>query len=217
MFLSRRSLIRVGAGGAAIGAMGAVVPAWANTALTATAPQSIDDLLEATAPTAGPVASPMIQPAGVQKAVRKLSLYNLHTSEKCTVVYKDCGQCVPDALAEVNHVLRDWRNDEVHPIDTRLLDLLADLHVQLGTNDPFNVISGYRSPQTNAMLHERSAGVASKSLHMQGMAIDIRLPDVQLRRVRDTALAMGRGGVGYYESSNFVHVDVGRVRRWTGA
>ena len=215
MHLSRRSLIRVGAGGAALGAIGVAVPAWANTALSASAPQSIDDILAAT--TAAPAASPVIQPAGVQKAVRKLSFYNLHTSEKCTVVYKDCGQCVPDALAEVNHVLRDWRNNEVHPIDTRLLDLLADLHAELGTNDPFNVISGYRSPQTNAMLHERSGGVASKSLHMQGMAIDIRLPDVQLRRVRDTALAMGRGGVGYYESSNFVHVDVGRVRRWTGA
>lgn len=215
MHLSRRSLIRVGAGGAAIGAMGAVVPAWANTALTNGSPQSIDDLLEATRATS-PAAASVVQPMGAQKAVRKLSLYNLHTSEKCTVVYKDCGQCVPDALAEVNHVLRDWRNDEVHPIDTRLLDLLADLHVQLGTNDPFNVISGYRSPQTNALLHERSSGVASKSLHMQGMAIDIRLPDTQLRRVRDTALAMGRGGVGYYESSNFVHVDVGRVRRWTG-
>jgi uncharacterized protein YcbK (DUF882 family) len=213
MFLSRRSLIRVGAGGAAIGAMGAVVPAWADT--VSTAPRSIDDLLDPAR--AAPAASSVVQPMGVQKAVRKLSFYNLHTSEKCTVVYKDCGQCVPDALAEVNHVLRDWRNDEVHPIDTRLLDLLADLHVQLGTNDPFNVISGYRSPQTNAMLHERSGGVASKSLHMQGMAIDIRLPDTQLRRVRDTALAMGRGGVGYYESSNFVHVDVGRVRRWTGA
>jgi len=215
MHLSRRSLIRVGAGGAAIGAMGAVVPAWANTALSAAAPQSIDDLLTPAAP-AAPVASPMIQRSGVQDAVRKLSFYNLHTDEKCTVVYKDCGQCVPDALAEVNHVLRDWRNDEVHPIDTRLLDLLADLHVQLGTSDPFNVISGYRSPQTNALLHERSSGVAAKSLHMQGMAIDIRLPDTQLRRVRDTALAMGRGGVGYYESSNFVHVDVGRVRQWTG-
>jgi uncharacterized protein YcbK (DUF882 family) len=215
MFLSRRSLIRVGAGGAAIGAMGAVVPAWADTALTATAPRSIDDLLEATRATSP--ASTVVPSMGAGKTVRKLSLYNLHTSEKCTVVYKDCGQCVPDALAEVNHVLRDWRNNEVHPIDTRLLDLLADLHGELGTNDPFNVISGYRSPQTNAMLHERSAGVASKSLHMQGMAIDIRLPDTQLRRVRDTALAMGRGGVGYYEASNFVHVDVGRVRRWTGA
>jgi len=119
--------------------------------------------------------------------------------------------------AQLTALLRDWRNNEVHPIDTRLLDLLADLHVQLGTSDPFNVISGYRSPQTNALLHERSSGVAAKSLHMQGMAIDIRLPDTQLRRVRDTALAMGRGGVGYYEASNFVHVDVGRVRRWTGA
>lgn len=215
MNLSRRSLIRLGAGGAALGATGAVVPAWAQSALPGAAPRSIDDLLAAPSATQASVAQPAV--ATVAKPARKLSFYNLHTAEKCTIVYKECGQCIPDALAEVNHVLRDWRNDEVHPIDTRLLDLLADLHDQLGTSDPFNVISGYRSPGTNAMLHARSNGVASKSLHMKGMAIDIRLPDTQLRRIRDTARAMGRGGVGYYEASNFVHVDVGRVRQWTGA
>lgn len=174
---------------------------------------SIDDILAAPSATQPGIAQPAV---AIVKPARKVSFYNLHTGEKATVVYKECGACVPDALAEVNHVLRDWRNNEVHPIDTRLLDLLADLHDDLGTGEPFNVISGYRSPRTNAMLHEQSSGVASKSLHMQGMAIDIRLPDTQLRRIRDTARFMGRGGVGYYESSNFVHVDVGRVRQWTG-
>jgi uncharacterized protein YcbK (DUF882 family) len=114
----------------------------------------------------------------------------------------------------VNHVLRDWRTDQVHPIDPDLLDLLTDLHQASGSRLPFEVICGYRSPATNKMLADRSKNVSPKSLHLQGKAIDIRLSDVSLERLRDTALKLTRGGVGYYPDSNFVHVDTGRVRAW---
>lgn len=213
MFLSRRSLIGVGAGGAALGAMGAMAPAWANALASGQGPAgplTIDDLLGPQTPTA----TPTVQPAPVQKAVQRLSLLNLHTDERCSVVYREGGECVPGALVEVNRVLRDFRTGEVHPIDTRLLDLLADLSTKMDAGGPFHVISGYRSPATNSMLNGKSSGVATKSLHMQGMAIDIRLPGRRLADVRDTALGMAKGGVGYYAKSDFVHVDVGRVRRW---
>jgi uncharacterized protein YcbK (DUF882 family) len=111
-------------------------------------------------------------------------------------------------------VLRDFRTDESHPIDRRLLDLLHNLSQRVGTRAPFQVISGYRSPATNAMLRAESSGVASRSLHMQGMAIDIALQDVALADLRQAALDLQSGGVGYYPTSGFVHVDVGRVRRW---
>jgi uncharacterized protein YcbK (DUF882 family) len=126
------------------------------------------------------------------------------------------GTYVPEALGAVNHLLRDFRTGEVHPIAPRLLDLLAGLRKTLETQSSFEVISGYRSPVTNANLqaeHEHS-GVASKSLHMQGMAIDIRLPGRTLVALRETALAARAGGVGFYPQSDFVHVDVGRVRKW---
>ena len=147
---------------------------------------------------------------------RAVAFNNLHTGEKLKVDYWVEGRYVPDALHEVNHVLRDYRNDEVHQIDPKLLDLLNHLHRRLDSAAPFQVISGYRSPQTNAMLHKRSHGVATHSLHMKGMAIDIRLPDRKLADLHNTALAMKAGGVGYYPKSDFVHVDVGRVRRWGG-
>jgi uncharacterized protein YcbK (DUF882 family) len=145
---------------------------------------------------------------------RKLGFHNLHTGESVEAAYWEQGAYVPDALEAVNRVLRDFRTGEVHPIDPRLLDLLARLQGRLDVTRPFQVISGYRSPATNAKLHSASSGVATKSLHMQGMAIDIRLPDVELTRLRDAALSLQGGGVGYYQASNFVHVDVGRVRRW---
>ncbi len=113
-------------------------------------------------------------------------------------------------------MLRDFRTGEAHVIDPGLLDLLHDLNSKLETGEAFKVISGYRSPQTNGMLHEHSSGVASKSLHMQGMAIDIRVPGRALTSLHDAALQLGRGGVGYYPNSDFVHVDVGRVRKWNG-
>ena len=145
---------------------------------------------------------------------RSVAFDCLHTGEKLKVEYWNNGQYVPGALAEVNKVLRDFRTGDVHPIDPGLLDLLAKLRGTLDSRDPFQVISGYRSPHTNALLHERSDGVANHSLHMQGMAIDIRLGGRSLSDLHMAALSLKGGGVGYYPQSDFVHVDVGRVRRW---
>lgn len=145
---------------------------------------------------------------------RVLSFAHLHTGERLELEYARGADYLPDALAAVNHLLRDFRNGEVGTMDPALLDLLFTLHGRLGSRRPFEIISGYRSPATNRMLHERSSGVASGSLHMSGRAIDVRLADVSLERLRDTALGLGGGGVGYYAASNFVHVDTGRVRRW---
>lgn len=152
-----------------------------------------------------------------EKDVRRLAFANLHTGEKLSVAYWEQGAYVPDALQAVNNVLRDFRTGDVHPIEPRLLDLLVALSGKVGRQEPFEVISGYRSPTTNAALHAKSNGVAEHSLHMDGKAIDIRLADVGLTNLRDGAYALGVGGVGYYPTSDFVHVDVGRVRRWNGA
>jgi uncharacterized protein YcbK (DUF882 family) len=145
---------------------------------------------------------------------RSLSFYNLHTSESIKTVYWQGGDYLAPSLAEINRVLRDHRSGEKHQIDPKLLDLLCDLRLRLDTTEPFQIISGYRSPGTNAMLHAKSDGVATRSLHMDGKAVDIRIPKRSLSVVRNTALAMKAGGVGYYPSSDFVHVDVGRVRSW---
>lgn len=146
---------------------------------------------------------------------RVLKFAHLHTAERLEVAYSDGVQYLPDALAAINQLLRDFRTGDVHAIDPKLLDLLHALRDTTGATRPFEIISGYRSPQTNAMLRQRGGGgVASGSLHMVGQAIDIRLPDVPLATLRDAALSLARGGVGYYPSSNFVHVDTGRVRRW---
>jgi uncharacterized protein YcbK (DUF882 family) len=149
--------------------------------------------------------------------MRSVSLKNLHTGESMEGVYWEKGEYIPDVLAAVNVHLRDYRTGDVHPIDPRLLDLLDAVSARTETRSPFQVISGYRSPKTNAMLHERSAEVAKKSLHVQGMAIDIRLADVALDHLHAAALSLGGGGVGYYPESDFVHIDVGPVRTWSGS
>lgn len=149
-------------------------------------------------------------------APRKVALHNLHTGESLQAIYWEEGRYVPDALAAVNKVLRDFRTGDQHMMDPGLLDLLDTINRKVEARTPFQVISGYRSPKTNAMLHGHSDGVASKSLHMQGMAMDIRVEGVALQHLHNAALDIGRGGVGYYPTSNFVHVDVGRVRKWQG-
>jgi uncharacterized protein YcbK (DUF882 family) len=138
----------------------------------------------------------------------------MHTGERLVVEYFTGGAYLPDALGSIDHLLRDFRTNEIHAIDRQLLDLLHALSRTTGTRMPFQVISGYRSPATNQMLRSRSEGVAAHSLHMEGQAIDLRLPDVTLRTLRDAARALRGGGVGYYPASNFVHVDTGRVRIW---
>ncbi len=150
------------------------------------------------------------------KGARQLGFKHLHTGETLDVAYWENGAYVPDALGAVNHVLRDWRTNETHVIEPKLLDLLTALQTRLGKQERFEVICGYRSPATNAMLHERSSEVATHSLHLVGQAIDIHLPGVELASLRDAALSLGLGGVGYYPESDFVHVDIGRVRQWGG-
>ncbi|MEZ5288940.1 MAG: DUF882 domain-containing protein [Vicinamibacterales bacterium] len=152
--------------------------------------------------------------AGLPAGTRALSFLHTHTGEHLSVEHATGGRYFPDALATIDHFLRDFRTGDVHTIDRRLLDLLHRLHTATGASRPFQVISGYRSPQTNAMLRSRSTGVASHSLHMDGQAIDIRVSDTPLKGLRDAALSLKLGGVGYYPASDFVHVDTGRVRRW---
>jgi len=148
--------------------------------------------------------------------VRRLAFANLHTGETLEAAYWESGAYIPGALAAVNHLLRDFRTGEVHAIEPGLLDLLVSLSGQTGVPAPYQVISGYRSPATNAMLHAESGQVAVKSLHMEGKAIDIRVEGMDLGYLRDAALSLSTGGVGYYPVSGFVHVDVGEVRNWSG-
>jgi uncharacterized protein YcbK (DUF882 family) len=145
---------------------------------------------------------------------RTLAFSSVHTGELVRATYWDSGRYVPEGLAEIDRVLRDHRDDAIHPIDRRLLDVLTRLREQLETAEPFQVISGYRSPATNARLVATTSGVSSGSLHMVGMAVDLRVPGRRLAAVRDAARALRAGGVGYYPGSGFVHVDVGRVRYW---
>ncbi len=145
---------------------------------------------------------------------RALGLVNTHTHEALEATYWTGHTYDAGALDRINVILRDHRTDEVKSIDLGLLDLLHTLHLELGAVEPFHVISGYRSPATNHRLRTASEGVAKNSLHMRGQAIDIRLPSVALRTVQRVAAQLRRGGVGYYQASNFVHVDVGRVRYW---
>ena len=145
---------------------------------------------------------------------RVLSFVNTHTLERTTVAYFAGGEYISEELRSLRHFLRDHLTGEQHEMDTALFDLLNDLRLATGTKRPFQVISGYRSPATNAMLRQASGGVATHSLHMDGRAIDVRLADVSTSSLRDAALELQRGGVGYYRASDFVHVDTGRVRRW---
>ena len=146
--------------------------------------------------------------------VRTLAFDHLHTGEKAKITYWEHGKYIPDALAEVNHILRDHHNGKVHKIDRNLLNLLHALHKKVGSNQPFKVICGYRSPETNAMMHENSTGVAKHSMHIEGRAVDIALADRPLRDLRRAALGLRDGGVGYYPESQFVHVDTGPIRKW---
>lgn len=145
---------------------------------------------------------------------RALSLHHLHTGERVNVVYWADGGYVASALREIDRHLRDFRTGEVREIDRELLDVLFALHRAVGSRQSFEVISGFRSRKTNAALAAKSTGVAKKSLHTRGKAIDIRLPKTSLKALRRAAVSLKAGGVGYYPASGFIHVDVGRVRYW---
>jgi uncharacterized protein YcbK (DUF882 family) len=167
---------------------------------------------------AAQLAIPAIAMAGIHVATRRrlLGFHNLHTGENLTTTYWVDGAYVPEELARVNYILRDFRANEIKPIDLKLLDLLVALRQKLGTSQPFQIISGYRSPQTNAMLHANSEGVAVHSLHIEGRAIDVCVEGRSLDTLRAAAWSLGRGGVGFYPMTGFVHVDTGRVRSWGG-
>ncbi len=159
-------------------------------------------------------------PAGARASIpapgaRTLSFAHTHTLERIEIVYADEERYLPQALASLNRFLRDHYTGEVGVIDPRLLDQLHRVRRELGSEGPFEVISAYRCPATNERLRgTRGGGVARQSLHLQGCAVDVRLPGVSLADLRDAALGLRAGGVGYYPDSRFVHLDTGRVRRW---
>lgn len=159
------------------------------------------------------VLCPDLAAAARRSGARALALYNTHTGERVRTTYWEQGEFVPEALSLIDHVLRDHRSGEVHRMAPGLLDLVWQLGRRLESREPFHVVSAYRSPETNDLLRASDPGVAKRSLHVTGEAVDLRLPGRSLRQVRDAAVALSGGGVGYY-AQRFVHVDIGRVRRW---
>jgi uncharacterized protein YcbK (DUF882 family) len=166
---------------------------------------------------AGACAAAVVAPRPLLAGLREeriLSFVHTHTRERLTVPYFADGAYLPEGLDSLKGFLRDHRTGDEHEIDPSLYDLLNDLRLATGTKSPFQVISGYRSPRTNTMLREHGGGVARGSLHLEGRAIDVRLADLGTAALRDAAIELQRGGVGYYRGPDFVHVDTGRVRRW---
>jgi uncharacterized protein YcbK (DUF882 family) len=167
-------------------------------------------------------ASGLVARAGAERNLRpvsggpyKLHFFHTHTGETLNIVYRNDEGYDHESLARLNRYLRDHRTGEIHEYDPRVFDLLYDLTTALGNpNLEIDVVCGYRTPGSNEFLRTHGHGVARHSLHMRAMAIDIRVPGVPIAQLRDAALALHRGGVGYYVASDFVHVDVGRVRRW---
>lgn len=144
-----------------------------------------------------------------------LRLYNTHTAERMEIVYRRGDRYVPEALAKLDNFLRDHRTGDVRHFDPRLYDILSDLTSSVGRpGAEIDIVCGYRTPSTNESLRAHTTGVAKNSLHIQAEAIDLRVPGVNTLKLRMAALALGRGGVGYYPHSDFIHVDVGRVRQW---
>lgn len=166
------------------------------------------------AATASLIAAPAIAAPKSRLPERRIGLYNLHTGETVSTVYWAEGKYDRRALAAINRVLRDHRTDEIHAISPDVIDLLHQLSRRIGLKGPFQIISGYRSPTTNATLASYSDGVAHQSLHMSGQAVDIRVPGLSTRKLGRAAISLKSGGVGTYPKSNFVHVDSGRVRTW---
>ncbi|MEO7207879.1 MAG: DUF882 domain-containing protein [Steroidobacteraceae bacterium] len=149
-------------------------------------------------------------------AARRIALTNLHSGERLDIKYFRDGSYDPDAMTSLEVLLRDFRNGEKHAIDPKLMDYLVDVAALIGVPPAYSVISGYRSPQTNERLHERSSGVSQHSLHMQGRAIDVRMSGADCQDMAARAESLKRGGVGFYRASNFVHLDTGAFRTWRG-
>jgi uncharacterized protein YcbK (DUF882 family) len=157
-----------------------------------------------------------LRPARGDEAPKRIVLSSLHTGERLDIEYFRGGGYVPEAMAAIEALLRDFRTGDRHAIDPKLMDYLVEVARTAGADPAFSVISGYRSPQTNAHLHDRSAGVAQHSLHMEGRAIDVRMARVDCATLAAQAKTLQRGGVGYYRGSDFVHLDTGRFRTWNG-
>ncbi len=148
--------------------------------------------------------------------IRRLRMYSGRTGERIDMIYWVDGNYIRDAVEEINLFMRDWRSNDVKPIDLRTLDILAAAHNMVDTSEPYMLISGYRSPRTNAMLRSRGSGVAKNSRHLRGEAADVRLNSRSVHQLAQAALACQGGGVGRYSGSNFVHMDCGPVRSWGG-
>lgn len=205
--LSRRGFCRVTFGSGLALVCGATA-ARADEGLGALAPASAPPIEAAS----GSLVERVLRP-GMSRA---LELFNTHTAETLRVVYRSATGFVPDSLAKLQWLLRDHRANESAPMDPLLFDQLAALAAAAGVEPRYQIISGYRSPHTNAKLASAGRGVATRSLHMQGKAIDVRLRGVPCDALRDLALAAAQGGVGYYQKSDFVHLDTGRFRTWAG-
>lgn len=173
--------------------------------------------LALTAMSAGIADAASLLSPGKDSGAQKISFRNQHTGESFSGAYKVGGRYLPDAFEQINEVLRDFRTGEVFPIDPRIVDILYMVREKANTKSPYEVLSGYRSPKTNAYLARHGTGVARNSLHMTGQAIDVRLPGTSTRKLSDLAYGLRSGGVGYYAKSNFVHMDTGQVRRWNQA
>jgi uncharacterized protein YcbK (DUF882 family) len=149
-----------------------------------------------------------------QGGTYSVAFRNEHTNESFSGVYRVGNKYLPDAFEKINYVLRDFRQNEIFPIDPRAIDIVAIVRKASGSDAPYSVLSGYRSPKTNAMLRSESGGVAKHSLHMAGQAIDVRMNNISIDRIRQLATKLHAGGVGYYPRSNFVHMDSGAYRTW---
>ena len=148
--------------------------------------------------------------------IRRVRLYSGRTGESIDTIYWVEGEYIPEVLSEINHFMRDWRNSKTVKMDPRNFDVMAAAHRLMDVNEPYMLLSGYRSPETNAMLRSKSKGVAKNSLHMKGQAADLRLKSRSVGQMARAAQACSGGGVGTYSRSNFVHMDCGPVRSWGG-
>jgi uncharacterized protein YcbK (DUF882 family) len=211
MTWSRRRLLNAGGALAAVSAA-ALLGATARSGAASAAGGGSPDTQPEGSPDAHGAGSPDTHGAGA----KRIALMNLHTDERVDVEYFHGGAYVPDALAAIEKVLRDFRTGDRHAMDPALMDYLVDVAGAVGVGPSFSVISGYRSPQTNAQLRDRSTGVAQHSLHMEGRAIDVRIKGVDCASLAAHALDLKRGGVGYYRASDFVHLDTGPFRTWKG-
>lgn len=172
------------------------------------------DFLGCSAATFASLMAPSVFARSQQSGERALDFYNIHTGERLKTTYWIDGQYIPEELDAINNIMRDYRNGQRAKMDPQLLDLLHKLQLKTGKTNNFEIISAYRSAASNARLHKAGSGVAKRSLHMRGRAIDIRLPGIELKHLRQAALKLHAGGVGYYPDSNFIHVDTGRPRFW---